>query len=64
MKSRPYGVLLAAVFIVLLLLFLYSVADVLLLLFIATLFSVYLGAITDAFQRRLRVPRPLGMVAA
>jgi predicted PurR-regulated permease PerM len=64
MKSRPYGVLIAAVFALLLLLFLYSVAEVLLLLFIATLFSVYLGAITDALQRRIGVPRPLGLVAA
>jgi predicted PurR-regulated permease PerM len=64
MNRRPYGILVAAIFTLLLLWFLYSVAEVLLLLFIAVLFSVYLGAITDGLQRRLGVPRPLGLVAA
>jgi len=64
MNRRPYGVLIAAVFTLLLLLFLYSVAEVLLLLFIAILFSVYLSAFTDGLQRRFGVPRPLGLAAA
>jgi predicted PurR-regulated permease PerM len=63
-QSRsPYGVLAATVLIVLLLLFVYSLAEVLLLLFIAALFSLYLGAITDFLQRRLNVPRGLGLAA-
>ncbi|MEJ2504094.1 MAG: AI-2E family transporter [Gemmatimonadota bacterium] len=48
----------------LLLLFVYSIAEILLLLFIAVLFSLYLGAITDTLQRRLSLPRPLGLLAA
>lgn len=60
----PYGVLIAAVFAVLLLLFVYSVAEVLLLLFIAALFSLYLGAITDFLEARLGLPRPAGVLAA
>jgi predicted PurR-regulated permease PerM len=60
----PYAVLIAAVFAVLLLAFVYSVAEVLLLLFIATLFSLYLGAITDYLEDRVRVPRPVGLVGA
>ncbi|HEX2201962.1 MAG TPA: AI-2E family transporter [Longimicrobium sp.] len=60
----PYGVLIAAIFAVLLLLFIHSVAEVLLLLFIAALFSLYLGAITDFLEARLRVPRPAGVLAA
>lgn len=64
MNRRPYGVLIATVFTLLLLLFLYSIAEVLLLLFIAILFSVYLGAFTDGLQRRFGTPRPLGLVVA
>jgi len=64
MNRRPYGVLIATVFTLLLLLFVYSVAEVLLLLFIAILFSVYLGAFTDGLQRRFGTPRPLGLVIA
>ena len=60
----PYGVLIAAVFAVLLLLFVYSVAHVLLLLFLAALFSLFLGAITDFLEDRFRAPRPLGLVCA
>ena len=54
----------ATIFAVLLLLFLYNIAEILLLLFIATLFAVYLGAVTDVLQRRLGFPRPLGLCAA
>ena len=60
----PYAVLIAAVFAILLLLFVYSVAEVLLLLFIAALFSLYLGAITDFLEERFRAPRWLGLIAA
>ncbi|HEY8483429.1 MAG TPA: AI-2E family transporter [Longimicrobiales bacterium] len=64
MTRRSYGVLGAAVFTLLLLLFLYSVAEILLLLFIAVLFSLYLSTVTDALQRRFGVPRPLGLTTA
>ena len=63
-RYSPYGVLIAAVFAVLLLLFVYSVAHVLLLLFIAALFSLFLGAISDYLEDRFRFPRPLGILAA
>lgn len=42
----------------------YSVAEVLLLFFIAILFGVYLSWITDVLQRNLGVPRWLGMLGA
>lgn len=58
----PYGVLAASIFTILILLFVYSLAEVLLLLFIAALFSLYLGAVTDFMERRLRVPRWIGLV--
>lgn len=64
MNRRPYGVLIATVFTLLLLLFLYSIAEVLLLLFIAIVFSVYLSAFTDGLQRRFGTPRSLGLVVA
>ena len=63
-RPSPFAVLIAAVFAVLLLLFMHSVAHVLLLLFIATLFGLYLGAIIDFLQERFRAPRVLGLVAA
>jgi len=64
MKNRPYGILIATIFTLLFLLFLYNIAEILLLLFIAVLFSLYLSSITDALQRRFRIPRPLGLVIA
>jgi predicted PurR-regulated permease PerM len=56
--------LVTAVVLVLLLLFVYSVADLLILLFLSVLFSIYLGTLTDWFQRRLRLPRPAGIVVS
>ncbi|MDP2479290.1 MAG: AI-2E family transporter [Candidatus Palauibacterales bacterium] len=56
--------LVTAVVLVLLLLFVYSVADLLILLFLSVLFSIYLGTVTDWFQRRLRLPRPVGIVVS
>lgn len=64
MKSRPLAVVAATLFGILLLLFLYSIAEILLLLFIAVLFGVYLSAVTDVLQKRLGFPRPLGLSAA
>ena len=63
-SPSAYGVLIAAVFAVLLLLFVYGVADILLLLFIAALFALYLGAITDMLEDRFRAPRWLGLTCA
>ncbi|HEX6306761.1 MAG TPA: AI-2E family transporter [Longimicrobiales bacterium] len=64
MNRRPYAVLTAAIFAVLLLLFLHRVAEILLLAFIAILFAIYLSAITDALQRRVAVPRAVGLIIA
>lgn len=63
-RPSPFAVLTAAVFAVLLLWFVYSVAEVLLLLFIAALFALYLGAVIDFLQERWAVPRVLGLLAA
>lgn len=62
--SKPrsgYGVLIATIFAVLLLLFIYNVAEILLLLFIAALFSLYLAAVTDFLQRKFNFPRAFGL---
>lgn len=64
MKNRPYGILIATIFTLLFLLFLYNIAEILLLLFIAVLFSLYLSSITDLLQRRFRIPRPAGLLIA
>ncbi len=64
MNRKPYALLIATIFALLLLLFLYSIAEVLLLLFIAILFGVFLSAITDSLQRRFSVPRPVGVLTA
>lgn len=64
MNRRPLAVVAATIFAVLLLLFIYSIAEILLLLFISILFAVYLGAVTDVLERRLGFPRPLGLLAA
>lgn len=61
MNRRPYAVLIASLLAVLLLVFLYSIAEVLLLLFIGVLFGIYLAAITDALRQRLAVPRTAGL---
>jgi predicted PurR-regulated permease PerM len=60
----PYAVLSATVFTILLLLFVYSVAEVLFLFFIAALFSLYLRAITDFLEERLKIKRGLGIAIA
>jgi len=64
MNRRPYAILIAAVFTLLLLLFLKSVAEVLLLFFIAVLFGIYLAAIIDWCQKRLNMPRIAGLMVA
>ena len=60
-RRGPLGYLLAAILVVLFLLLAWQALDLLLLLFIAILFAVYLSAVTDWFQRRLHLPRPLGI---
>jgi predicted PurR-regulated permease PerM len=58
---RPYGVLIATVTALLLLYFLYSIAEVVLLFFVGVLFAIYLSAVTDEVQRRLAVSRAAGL---
>jgi len=64
MNRRAIAIVFATIFFLLLLLFVYSIAEILLLLFIAVIVSLYLAAITDAFQRRFSIPRPLGLTLA
>src|SRR5688572_25721681 len=63
-EKRAFSTFIAALFTLLILYFMYSVAEVLLLFFIAILFGVYLAWITDVLQRRLGVPRWAGMLGA
>jgi predicted PurR-regulated permease PerM len=64
-RSRsPYGVLVAATALLLLLLFAHSVTRILLLFFISVLFSLFLGAATDNLQRRFGLPRWIGLPVA
>lgn len=63
-QRGAYAVLGTAIFVVLLLLFAFSIADLLLLSFIAVLFAVYLTAATDWFERRFRLPRRAGIALA
>jgi predicted PurR-regulated permease PerM len=57
-RLRFAPILTATVLTVLLLWLVGHVADVLVLLLLAVLISLYLGAVTDFFSNRLRVPRP------
>lgn len=63
-RSKPYSLFIAIVFTLLLLLFAYNIAEVLLLFFIAILFGIYLSWITEVLQRHLGLPRGLGLVGA
>lgn len=63
-RFRIGPILGATVTTVLLVWLFYSVAEVLLLLFIAILVSLYLGSVTDFLVARLTVPRPLAFTAA
>ena len=58
-----FQVVLGALAVVLLLLFAWKSSELLILFFIAVLLAVYLSALTDWFQRRLRLPRPLGIAS-
>ena len=60
-----FAPLLAATIITILLLWMVGhAADIFLLLFLAILISLYLGAVTDFFQRRFRFPRGLAFSLA
>lgn len=63
-RYRIGPILGATVTTVLLIWLFYSVAEVLLLLFIAVLVSLYLGSLTDFIVARLPVPRALAFTAA
>ena len=53
-----FAPILASVVLTVLLLWMVGrAADIFLLLFLAILISLYLGAVTDFFQRRARLPR-------
>jgi predicted PurR-regulated permease PerM len=60
-RFRFAPILAATVITVLLLVLLGRTADIFLLLFIAVLISLYLGAVADFLVRRLRLVRPLAM---
>jgi predicted PurR-regulated permease PerM len=63
-QRSPFAVLTAAVFTVLVLLFVYSVAEVLLLVFLAALFALFLSAISEFLEERFRFSRALGLTLA
>ena len=60
-SSFPVGRLLLAVGLVALAVY---TVDVLLVVFLAAILAVYLDAVTDLLQRRLGMPRPLGLTLA
>jgi len=63
-QRRAYSTYFGILFISLLLLFIYGIAEILLLFFVAILFAIYLAWITEVFQRRLGAPRWVGLLAA
>lgn len=63
-RFRFAPLLAATVATVLLLWLLWTVADILLLLFIAVILSLYLGAVTDFLVKRVGAPRPVAFGAA
>jgi predicted PurR-regulated permease PerM len=64
MSRRPQALVIGVGAALLLLYFLYSIAQLLLLFFIAVLFALYLSAVTDALQKWLAVPRTAGLLMA
>jgi predicted PurR-regulated permease PerM len=63
-RFRFAPVLAATIITILLLWMVGHAADIFLLLFLAILISLYLGAVTDFFQRRLRLPRGIAFALA
>jgi predicted PurR-regulated permease PerM len=64
MTFPPVAALIAPILLILLVLFLYSVAEILLLFFVAILFAIYLCAITESLQRHAGMPRGVGLFTA
>jgi predicted PurR-regulated permease PerM len=62
--ARRAAPLLLVLLVAAILLFLYRIADLLMLVFIAALVAVYLSAITDAAVRWARLPRALALALA
>jgi predicted PurR-regulated permease PerM len=62
--ARRAAPLLLVLLVAAILLFFSRIADLLLLVFIATLVAVYLSAVTDATVRWARLPRPLALALA
>jgi predicted PurR-regulated permease PerM len=61
--ARPQpGTFVVPILLILLVLFLYSIAGILLLFLVSVLFAIFLGALTDEFQRRLGLPRQAGLL--
>lgn len=64
-KGFRFAPVLAATILTILLLWMVGkTAEIFLLLFIAILISLYLGAVTDFLERRLRIPRPAAFALA
>jgi len=63
-SARRAAPLLLMLLVAAIVLFVYRIADLLLLVFIATLVAVYLSAVTDAAVRWGRLPRPLALALA
>jgi predicted PurR-regulated permease PerM len=63
-RFRIGPIITAVVLTVLLLWLLGATADIFLLLFLGILISLYLSAVTDFFERRLRIPRQLAFTIA
>ncbi len=61
---QAYGVVATTIFVVLLLLFVNKVADLLLLMFVAALFAVYLASVTDFLTLRFGLARGFGLTGA
>ncbi|UCF18280.1 MAG: AI-2E family transporter [Gemmatimonadota bacterium] len=61
---QAYGVVATTIFVVLLLLFVNKVADLLLLMFVAALFAVYLASVTDFLTLRFGLARGFGLIGA
>ncbi len=59
----PLRTVMAVMAASLLVLFAWQASELILLFFISILLAVYLGALTDWLQRRLRLPRQLGIAA-
>ncbi len=62
--ARRAAPVLLVLLVAAILLFVYRIAELLLLVFISTLVAVYLSALTDVLSRWTRLPRPLALLLA